>query len=106
MSEIKSSTNNKIQSNYLIKKIKNEKAVSSLLLNYKLNDVSNKTCNTNNNTNNNISKELSFNNKENILYNYCNYKEKKDKSVMIKKDEHKNSGYFCMNNNQNSQDKN
>ena len=102
----KSSTNNKIQSNYLIKKIKNEKAVSSLLLNYKLNDVSNKTCNTNNNTNNNISKELSFNNKENILYNYCNYKEKKDKSVMIKKDEHKNSGYFCMNNNQNSQDKN
>ena len=109
----KSSTNTKIHSNYLIKRMKNEKICSSLLLNYKLNDISNKTCNTNNNTNNNISKELSFNNKDNILYNYCNYKEKKDSKSSFfnninKIDEQKNSGYFNLQSiySQNSQDKN
>ena len=108
----KSSTNTKIQTNYLIKRMKNEK-ISSLLINYKLNDISNKTCNTNNNTNNNISKELSFNNKDNILYNYCNYKEKKESKSLLfnninRGDEQKNSGYFSLQSNysQNSQEKN
>ena len=97
----KSLTNIKMQSNYLIKKM-NEKLSSSLLNNYKINDLSSKTCN------NNISKELSFNKKENMLYNYCNYKEKKDKhSFNNKFEEQKNSGiFFIPQNLQNSQEKN
>ena len=97
----KSSTNNKIQSKYLIKKIQTEKASSSLLSNYKLNDLSSKTYNIN------INKELSFN-KENILYNYCNYKERKEKTFFVKKkEETKNSGNVLTPKNlQNSQDKN
>ena len=95
----KSSTNIKIQSNYLIKKMKHEKLSSSLLNNCKLNDLSG---------NNNISKELSFNKKENMLYNYCNYKEKQPKYSFNKKyEDQKNSGiFFIPQNLQNSQEKN
>ena len=95
----KSSTNIKIQSNYLIKKMKHEKLSSSLLNNCKLNDLSG---------NNNISKELSFNKKENMLYNYCNYKEKQTKYSFNKKyEDQKNSGiFFIPQNLQNSQEKN
>ena len=93
----KSSTNIKIQSNYLIKKIKNEKLSSSLITNYKLNDYNNK-----------INKELSFNKKDNISNNYHNFKVIKDKSYFIKKnEEHKNSGAFYISQNlHNSHEKN
>ena len=92
----KSSTNTKTQSNYLIKKMKKEKLSASLLTNYKLSDLSAKTYSIN--TNNNISKEiLSFNNKENMLYNYHNYKHKKDKSNIFKKcEDQKNSATFLI----------
>ena len=92
----KSSTNTKTQSNYLIKKMKKEKLSASLLTNYKLSDLSAKTYSIN--TNNNISKEiLSLNNKENMLYNYHNYKHKKDKSNVFKKcEDQKNSATFLI----------
>ena len=100
----KSSTNIKIKTNYLIKKIKNQKTSSSLLTNYKLNDLSIKTSNIN--LNGNISKELSFNKDNNILYNYHTYKGKKDKSTLFKKEEKKNSGtIFLPQKMQNSQEK-
>ena len=105
----KSSTSIKSNSNYLIKKFKNQKTSSSLLTNYKLNDLSSKTSNIN--PNNNISKELSFNKDNNILYNYNSYKNKKDKSALFKKfEEKKSSGKIFMpqknQNSQNSQEKN
>ena len=102
----KSSTNIQINSNYLKKKIKNQKTSSSLLSNYKLNDLSNKTSNIN--LNGNISKELSFNKENYILYNYNTYKNKKDKSALFKKyEEKRNSGTTLINQKmQNSQEKN
>ena len=99
------SSNNKAQSNYLINKIHFEKTSSSFLNNNKQNDLSSKDHNIN--FNNKMNKELSFN-KENILYNYCNYKEKNNKSTLVKKfEENKNSGFILFPQNlQNSQEKN
>ena len=100
------SSNNKIQSNYLINKNNNkDKASSSFLNNNKQIELSSKTHNIN--INNKMNKELSFNS-ENILYNYCNYKEKQKKSTLAKKfEENKNSGFILFPQNlQNSQEKN
>ena len=101
------SSNNKAKSNYFINKINIDKASSSFLNNNnnKQNELSSKTHIIN--IKNKMNKELSFN-KENILYNYCNYKEKNNKSTLIKNfEENKNSGFILFPQNlQNSQEKN
>ena len=100
------SSNNKAKSNYFINKINIDKASSSFFNNNnKQNELSSKTHIIN--IKNKMNKELSFN-KENILYNYCNYKEKNNKSTLIKNfEENKNSGFILFPQNlQNSQEKN